>query len=160
MTTSPLLRSKVKSVMSNNNPSFTKKYFLQNCDSLNNCKTQNPKVLNTFNKAKVTKQNIAKLRSSKYVSSARILSRRPFSKQKENTNSLAVIQSQQKNMLINSANNLRKTTIRNWSFEKKKKRKDEKIQISFKNRYNAKNEFKELLLINAKSHKKRRKIKL
>ena len=146
--------------MSNNNPSISKKYFLQNNDSLNNCNTLNSNVLNTFNITKINKHNRAKVRSAKFISSARIISRRPFSKQNENRNSLALIQPNKKNVVINSANNLGKNTVRNWSFEKKKKRRDEKVQIGFKNKYNLKNEFKELLLVNTKNLKKNRKIKL
>jgi len=160
MAKSPLLGSRVKRVMSNNNPSISKKYFLQNNDSLNNCNTLNSNVLNTFNITKINKHNRAKVRSAKFISSARIISRRPFSKQNENRNSLALIQPNKKNVVINSANNLGKNTVRNWSFEKKKKRKDDKVQIGFKNKYNLKNEFKELLLVNTKNLKKNRKIKL
>ena len=160
MAKSPLLGSRVKRVMSNNNPSISNKYFLQNNDSLNNCKTLNSNALNTFNITKINKHNRAKVRSAKFISSARIISRRPFSKQNENRNSLALIQPNKKNVVINSANNLGKNTVRNWSFEKKKKRRDEKVQIGFKNKYNLKNEFKELLLVNTKNLKKNRKIKL
>ena len=54
MSRSSLFDKKGKRVMSNN-PSLSKKYFLQNNDSLNNCKTLNSNALNTFNITKINK---------------------------------------------------------------------------------------------------------
>ena len=68
--------------------------------------------------------------------------------------------------MVKSCDNFRKNQERSWSFEKKVKTKDEKdgkddkIQIDFRKTYKDKNQFNELLLINAKNMKKNRKIKM
>ena len=75
-------------------------------------------------------------------------------------NSVFVVQTKTKNNILNSVTNLRKNKLRNWSFEKIKKGKDEKTQIDFRNTFYTKNQFNGLLLINAKNLKKNRKIKM
>ena len=162
MSRSSLLNIKGKRVMSSNmNPSLPKKYFLQNSENINNTNTINKNAFNNnYNITKINKQKSTKMRGIKFVESARIVGQRPESKKPGNLNSLIAVQPKTKYNIINSANNLRKNKIRSWSFEKKKKEKDEKTQSGFKNSYNAKNQFKELLLVNAKNLKKNRKIKL
>ena len=162
MSKSSLLDIKGKRVMSSNiNPSLPKKYFLQNSENINNTNTLNKNAFNSnYNITKINKQKSTKTKGIKFVESARIIGRRPESKKQGNLNSLVAIQPKTKYNIINSANNLRKNKIRSWSFEKNKKEKDEKTQIGYKNTYNTKNQFKELLLVNAKNMKKNRKIKL
>ena len=162
MSRSSLSNIKGKRVMSSNmNPSLPKKYFLQNSENINNTNTINKNAFNNnYNITKINKQKSTKMRDIKFVESARIVGQRPESKKPGNLNSLIAVQPKTKYNIINSANNLRKNKIRSWSFEKKKKEKDEKTQSGFKNSYNAKNQFKELLLVNAKNLKKNRKIKL
>ena len=128
---------------------------------INNTNTLNKNAFNSnYNITKINKQKSTKTKGIKFVESARIIGRRPESKKQGNLNSLVAIQPKTKYNIINSANNLRKNKIRSWSFEKNKKEKDEKTQIGYKNTYNTKNQFKELLLVNAKNMKKNRKIKL
>ena len=160
MSRSSLLNPKGKRVLSNYNPLLSKKNFFQSAENITNTNTVNKNTVNNYNITKINRQKSSKMRSIKFVESARIISRKPESKKTENLNHLIAVQPKAKYSMINSANNLRKSKIRNWSFEKYKKEKDEKTQLVYKNTYNAKNQFKELLLVNAKNLKKNRKIKM
>lgn len=73
---------------------------------------------------------------------------------------MVVLQTKNRDSLLNSLNNIRSGKRRSYSYEKEKKEKDEKVQIGFNKKYKTKNKFKELLLVNAKSLKKNRKINM
>ena len=156
---SSLLDNKGKRAMSNNNPT-QKKFFLQNSENIINTNTLNKKIFsNDYSITKISKQKNTKMRGIKFIESARFINRRPESKKVDtNVNSVFVVQTKTKNNILNSVTNLRKNKLRNWSFEKIKK--DEKTQIGFRNTFYTKNQFNELLLINAKNLKKNRKIKM
>ena len=160
MSKSSLIDNKGRRVISNLNPSLPKRYFLQNNENINNTNTLNKNTFynSNYNVTKINKNQSSKMRKIKFVESARIISRKPESKKKENLNSLVVIQTKNKNGLLTNTNNLKQSKVRSWSFEKKKK--EEKTQIGFGSTFNAKNQFKELLLVNAKNLKKNRKIKI
>ena len=153
------LDNKDKRAMSNNNPT-QKKFFLQNSENIINTNTLNKKIFsNDYSITKISKQKNTKMRGIKFIESARFINRRPESKKVDtNVNSVFVVQTKTKNNILNSVTNLRKNKLRNWSFEKIKK--DEKTQIGFRNTFYTKNQFNELLLINAKNLKKNRKIKI
>ena len=133
-----------------NNPSLPKKYLIQDTNSLNK---------NNFKVTRINKNKRSKMRSIKLVESARILGQRS-STQKKNLDSLVVLQTKNRDSLLNSLNNIRSGKRRSYSYEKEKKEKDEKVQIGFNKKYKTKNKFKELLLVNAKSLKKNRKINM
>ena len=159
---SSLFDKKGKRVMSNN-PSLSKKYFLQNADSLSVNKNSMTNVQNIKDVIKIKNPKNKRTKGGKYVESARIFGHRRAPKHTENVDSLLVIQTKTKNNVLNSCDNIRKNKTRSWSFEnniKSKDERDEKVQIGFKNKYNLKNEFKELLLVNTKNLKKSRKIKM
>ena len=158
---SSLLDNKGKRAMSNNNPT-QKKFFLQNSENIINTNTLNKKIFsNDYSITKISKQKNTKMRGIKFIESARFINRRPESKKVDtNVNSVFVVQTKTKNNILNSVTNLRKNKLRNWSFEKIKKGKDEKTQIDFRNTFYTKNQFNGLLLINAKNLKKNRKIKM
>ena len=159
---SSLFDKKGKRVMSNN-PSLSKKYFLQNADSLSVNRNSMTNVQNIKDVIKIKNPKNKRTKGGKYVESARILGHRRAQKHTENVDSLLVIQTKTKNNVLNSCDNIRKNKTRSWSFEnniKSKDERDEKIQIDFKKTFKDKNEFKELLLVNAKNLKKSRKIKM
>ena len=162
MSRSSLFDKKGKRVMSNN-PSLSKKYFLQNADSLSVNRNSMTNVQNIKDVIKIKNPKNKRKKGGKYVESARILGHRRAPKHTENVDSLLVIQTKTKNNVLNSCDNIRKNKTRSWSFEnniKSKDERDEKIQIDFKKTFKDKNEFKELLLVNAKNLKKSRKIKM
>lgn len=162
MSRSSLFDKKGKKVMSNN-PSLSKKYFLQNADSLSVNRNSMTNVQNIKDVIKIKNPKNKRKKGGKYVESARILGHRRAPKHTENVDSLLVIQTKTKNNVLNSCDNIRKNKTRSWSFEnniKSKDERDEKIQIDFKKSFKDKNEFKELLLVNAKNLKKSRKIKM
>ena len=162
MSRSSLFDKKGKRVMSNN-PSLSKKYFLQNADSLSVNRNSMTNVQNIKDVIKIKNPKNKRTKGGKYVESARILGHRRAPKHTENVDSLLVIQTKTKNNVLNSCDNIRKNKTRSWSFEnniKSKDERDEKIQIDFKKTFKDKNEFKELLLVNAKNLKKSRKIKM
>ena len=159
---SSLFDKKGKRVMSNN-PSLSKKYFLQNADSLSVNRNSMTNVQNIKDVIKIKNPKNKRTKGGKYVESARIFGHRRAPKHTENVDSLLVIQTKTKNNVLNSCDNIRKNKTRSWSFEnniKSKDERDEKIQIDFKKTFKDKNEFKELLLVNAKNLKKSRKIKM
>ena len=159
---SSLFDKKGKRVMSNN-PSLSKKYFLQNADSLSVNRNSMTNVQNIKDVIKIKNPKNKRIKGGKYVESARILGHRRAPKHTENVDSLLVIQTKTKNNVLNSCNNIRKNKTRSWSFEnniKSKDERDEKIQIDFKKTFKDKNQFKELLLVNTKNLKKSRKIKM
>ena len=162
MSRSSLFDKKGKRVMSNN-PSLSKKYFLQNADSLSVNRNSMTNVQNIKDVIKIKNPKNKRKKGGKYVESARILGHRRAPKHTENVDSLLVIQTKTKNNVLNSCNNIRKNKTRSWSFEnniKSKDERDEKIQIDFKKTFKDKNQFKELLLVNTKNLKKSRKIKM
>ena len=162
MSRSSLFDKKGKRVMSNN-PSLSKKYFLQNADSLSVNRNSMTNVQNIKDVIKIKNPKNKRTKGGKYVESARILGHRRALKHTENVDSLLVIQTKTKNNVLNSCDNIRKNKTRSWSFEnniKSKDERDEKIQIDFKKTFKDKNQFKELLLVNAKNLKKSRKIKM
>ena len=159
---SSLFDKKGKRVMSNN-PSLSKKYFLQNADSLSVNRNSMTNVQNIKDVIKIKNPKNKRTKGGKYVESARILGHRRAPKHTENVDSLLVIQTKTKNNVLNSCDNIRKNKTRSWSFEnniKSKDERDEKIQIDFKKTFKDKNQFKELLLVNTKNLKKSRKIKM
>jgi hypothetical protein len=159
---SSLFDKKGKRVMSNN-PSLSKKYFLQNADSLSVNRNSMTNVQNIKDVIKIKNPKNKRTKGGKYVESARILGHRRAPKHTENVDSLLLIQTKTKNNVLNSCDNIRKNKTRSWSFEnniKSKDERDEKIQIDFKKTFKDKNQFKELLLVNAKNLKKSRKIKM
>ena len=159
---SSLFDKKGKRVMSNN-PSLSKKYFLQNADSLSVNRNSMTNVQNIKDVIKIKNPKNKRKKGGKYVESARILGHRRAPKHTENVDSLLLIQTKTKNNVLNSCDNIRKNKTRSWSFEnniKSKDERDEKIQIDFKKTFKDKNQFKELLLINAKNMKKSRTIKM
>ena len=159
---SSLFDKKGKRVMSNN-PSLSKKYFLQNADSLSVNRNSMTNVQNIKDVIKIKNPKNKRTKGGKYVESARILGHRRAPKHTENVDSLLLIQTKTKNNVLNSCDNIRKNKTRSWSFEnniKSKDERDEKIQIDFKKTFKDKNQFKELLLFNAKNLKKSRKIKM
>ena len=159
---SSLFDKKGKRVMSNN-PSLSKKYFLQNADSLSVNRNSMTNVQNIKDVIKIKNPKNKRKKGGKYVESARILGHRRAPKHTENVDSLLVIQTKTKNNVLNSCDNIRKNKTRSWSFEnniKSKDERDEKIQIDFKKTFKDKNQFKELLLVNTKNLKKSRKIKM
>lgn len=159
---SSLFDKKGKRVMSNN-PSLSKKYFLQNADSLSVNRNSMTNVQNIKDVIKIKNPKNKRTKGGKYVESARILGHRRAPKHTENVDSLLLIQTKTKNNVLNSCDNIRKNKTRSWSFEnniKSKDERDEKIQIDFKKTFKDKNEFKELLLVNTKNLKKSRKIKM
>ena len=159
---SSLFDKKGKRVMSNN-PSLSKKYFLQNADSLSVNRNSMTNVQNIKDVIKIKNTKNKRTKGGKYVESARIFGHRRAPKHTENVDSLLVIQTKTKNNVLNSCDNIRKNKTRSWSFEnniKSKDERDEKIQIDFKKTFKDKNQFKELLLVNAKNLKKSRKIKM
>ena len=162
MSRSSLFDKKGKRVMSNN-PSLSKKYFLQNADSLSVNRNSMTNVQNIKDVIKIKNPKNKRTKGGKYVESARILGHRRAPKHTENVDSLLLIQAKTKNNVLNSCDNIRKNKTRSWSFEnniKSKDERDEKIQIDFKKTFKDKNQFKELLLFNAKNLKKSRKIKM
>ena len=162
MSRSSLFDKKGKKVMSNN-PSLSKKYFLQNADSLSVNRNSMTNVQNIKDVIKIKNPKNKRKKGGKYVESARIFGHRRAQKHTENVDSLLVIQTKTKNNVLNSCDNIRKNKTRSWSFEnniKSKDERDEKIQIDFKKSFKDKNDFKELLLVNAKNLKKSRKIKM
>ena len=162
MSRSSLFDKKGKRVMSNN-PSLSKKYFLQNADSLSVNRNSMTNVQNIKDVIKIKNPKNKRKKGGKYVESARILGHRRAQKHTENVDSLLVIQTKTKNNVLNSCDNIRKNKTRSWSFEnniKSKDERDEKIQIDFKKTFKDKNQFKELLLVNTKNLKKSRKIKM
>ena len=162
MSRSSLFDKKGKRVMSNN-PSLSKKYFLQNADSLSVNRNSMTNVQNIKDVIKIKNPKNKRTKGGKYVESARILGHRRAPKHTENVDSLLVIQTKTKNNVLNSCDNIRKNKTRSWSFEnniKSKDERDEKIQIDFKKTFKDKNQFKELLLVNTKNLKKSRKIKM
>ena len=162
MSRSSLFDKKGKRVMSNN-PSLSKKYFLQNADSLSVNRNSMTNVQNIKDVIKIKNPKNKRKKGGKYVESARILGHRRAPKHTENVDSLLVIQTKTKNNVLNSCDNIRKNKTRSWSFEnniKSKDERDEKIQIDFKKTFKDKNQFKELLLVNTKNLKKSRKIKM
>ena len=162
MSRSSLFDKKGKRVMSNN-PSLSKKYFLQNADSLSVNRNSMTNVQNIKDVIKIKNPKNKRTKGGKYVESARILGHRRAPKHTENVDSLLLIQTKTKNNVLNSCDNIRKNKTRSWSFEnniKSKDERDEKIQIDFKKTFKDKNQFKELLLFNAKNLKKSRKIKM
>ena len=159
-----LMKNKGKRVMSNN-PSISKKYFLQNSDnlSMNKNMLNNYNNFNHYNATKINKNQNYKKKNINFVKSAKIIGRRPFSKRPNNINLLSQIQTKNKNDIFDSAGDLKKNKTRSLSFEKNKKEKnekDEKIQIGFRKTFIANNQVQELLLINARNLKKSRKIKM
>ena len=159
---SSLFDKKGKRVMSNN-PSLSKKYFLQNADSLSVNRNSMTNVQNIKDVIKIKNPKNKRTKGGKYVESARILGHRRAPKHTENVDSLLLIQTKTKNNVLNSCDNIRKNKTRSWSFEnniKSKDERDEKIQIDFKKTFKDKNQFKELLLVNTKNLKKSRKIKM
>ena len=159
---SSLFDKKGKRVMSNN-PSLSKKYFLQNADSLSVNRNSMTNVQNIKDVIKIKNPKNKRTKGGKYVESARILGHRRAPKHTENVDSLLLIQTKTKNNVLNSCDNIRKNKTRSWSFEnniKSKDERDEKIQIDFKKTFKDKNQFKELLLVSAKNLKKSRKIKM
>ena len=162
MSRSSLFDKKGKKVMSNN-PSLSKKYFLQNADSLSVNRNSMTNVQNIKDVIKIKNPKNKRKKGGKYVESARIFGHRRAQKHTENVDSLLVIQTKTKNNVLNSCDNIRKNKTRSWSFEnniKSKDERDEKIQIDFKKTFKDKNQFKEFLLVNAKNLKKSRKIKM
>ena len=162
MSRSSLFDKKGKKVMSNN-PSLSKKYFLQNADSLSVNRNSMTNVQNIKDVIKIKNPKNKRTKGGKYVESARIFGHRRAPKHTENVDSLLLIQTKTKNNVLNSCDNIRKNKTRSWSFEnniKSKDERDEKIQIDFKKTFKDKNQFKELLLVNAKNLKKSRKIKM
>ena len=162
MSRSSLFDKKGKRVMSNN-PSLSKKYFLQNADSLSVNRNSMTNVQNIKDVIKIKNPKNKRKKGGKYVESARILGHRRAPKHTENVDSLLLIQTKTKNNVLNSCDNIRKNKTRSWSFEnniKSKDERDEKIQIDFKKTFKDKNQFKELLLVNTKNLKKSRKIKM
>ena len=162
MSRSSLFDKKGKKVMSNN-PSLSKKYFLQNADSLSVNRNSMTNAQNIKDVIKIKNPKNKRTKGGKYVESARILGHRRAQKHTENVDSLLVIQTKTKNNVLNSCDNIRKNKTRSWSFEnniKSKDERDEKIQIDFKKTFKDKNQFKELLLVNTKNLKKSRKIKM
>ena len=159
---SSLFDKKGKRVMSNN-PSLSKKYFLQNADSLSVNRNSMTNVQNIKDVIKIKNPKNKRTKGGKYVESARIFGHRRAPKHTENVDSLLLIQTKTKNNVLNSCDNIRKNKTRSWSFEnniKSKDERDEKIQIDFKKTFQDKNQFKEFLLVNAKNLKKSRKIKM
>ena len=162
MSRSSLFDKKGKKVMSNN-PSLSKKYFLQNADSLSVNRNSMTNVQNIKDVIKIKNPKNKRTKGGKYVESARIFGHRRAPKHTENVDSLLLIQTKMKNNVLNSCDNIRKNKTRSWSFEnniKSKDERDEKIQIDFKKTFKDKNQFKEFLLVNAKNLKKSRKIKM
>ena len=151
LTRSSLLDTKGKRILSNN-PSMTQKYYLKNSE--NNTTSKNRRT--SFNVTKICKHKNSRSKGFKLIESARILNGRQNS-MKSDINSLAAVKTKYQNNILNSAHNIRRNQNRNWSFEKNK---NEKVQIGFRNTYNAKNKFKELMLVNARNLKKKRKIKV
>ena len=162
---SSLFDKRKKRVMSNN-PSISKKYFLSNGDNLS-INRNSMKNIHEFNEATKIKNNKnKKVKGKKYIESAKIIGHRSAQRHPDDVNSILAIKTNIKNNIVNSCDNLRKNQTRSWSFEHKVKTKDEKegkddkIQIEFRKTYKDKNQFKELLLINAKNMKKSRTIKM
>ena len=161
---SSLFDKRKKRVMSNN-PSLSQKYFLSNGDnlSINRNSMQN---IHEFKEAqKITNYKNRRIKGKK-IESARIIGHRSVQKHPDKINSVLGIKTNIKNSFAKSCDNLRKNQTRSWSFENKvktkdeKNGKDEKIQIEFRKNYIDKNQFKEVLLYNAKNMKKSRKIKM
>ena len=161
---SSFIDNKRRRVTRNSNPSLLQRYFFQNNEVINNTNNFNKNTVynnNNFNITKINKIQSSKMRNNKLVDSARIINRKSESKKTENLKSLDVIQTKNKNSLLTSTNNLKQSKIRNWSFEKKENKEiEEKTQVLFGNTFNAKNHFKEILLVNTKNLKKNRKIKM
>ena len=161
---SSFIDNKRRRVTRNSNPSLLQRYFFQNNEVINNTNNFNKNTVynnNNFNITKINKIQSSKMRNNKLVDSARIINRKSESKKTENLKSLDVIQTKNKNSLLTSTNNLKQSKIRNWSFEKKENKEiEEKTQVLFGNTFNAKNQFKEILLVNTKNLKKNRKIKM
>ena len=110
--------------------------------------------------AKINKHKSEKIKGMKFSESSKTINKKEEPKIKENLNSLKIMKIKQKNNAFKSIDNVNKGKTRNWSFEKNKNEKDEKIQIGFRKTYYEKNKFKELILINTRNLKKNRKIKL
>ena len=116
--------------------------------------------------AKIKNYKNKRTKGKKYIESAKIIGQRSVQRHPDDVSSILAIKTNTKNSLVKSCDNFRKNQERSWSFEKKvktkdeKDRKDDKIQIDFRKTYKDKNQFKELLLINAKNMKKSRTIKM
>lgn len=134
-----------------NNQSSSTKYILK--------EEKNPKK-SLFDMAKINKHKSEKIKGMKFSESSKTINNKVDHKINENLNSLKIMKIKQKNNAFKSIDNVNKGKTRNWSFEKNKNEKDEKIQIGFRKTYFEKNKFKELILINTRNLKKNRKIKL
>ena len=154
-----------KRVMSNN-PSISKKYYLQNTDNLNINRNSMTNLDNLKEITKIKNTKNKREKGKKYIQSAKIIGHRSAQNQTDDVNSLLAIKTSTKNSFLNSYDNSKKSQTRSLSLENNKKTKDEKagkdekIQIEFQKTFNDKNKFKELFLVNAKNLKKNRIIKM
>ena len=160
---SSLFDKRKKRVMSTSIP---KKYFLSNGDNLSINRNSMKNIHEIKEEAKIKNYKNKRTKGKKYIESAKIIGQRSVQRHPDDVSSILAIKTNTKNSLVKSCDNFRKNQERSWSFEKKVKTKDEKdgkddkIQIDFRKTYKDKNQFKELLLINAKNMKKSRTIKM
>lgn len=160
---SSLFDKRKKRVMSTSIP---KKYFLSNGDNLSINRNSMKNIHEIKEEAKIKNYKNKRTKGKKYIESAKIIGQRSVQRHPDDVSSILAIKTNTKNSLVKSCDNFRKNQERSWSFEKKVKTKDEKdgkddkIQIDFRKTYKDKNQFNELLLINAKNMKKNRKIKM
>ena len=134
-----------------NNQSSSAKYILK--------EEKNPKK-SLFDKAIINKHKSEKIKGMKFSESSKTINKKLEPKINENLNLLKIMKIKQRNNVFNSIDSIKKGKTRNWSFEKNKNEKDEKIQIGFRKTYYERNKFKELILVNTRNLKKNRKIKL
>ena len=106
------------------------------------------------------KNKTEKLKGRKNSESSKTINRKFEPQISENLKSLMVMKIKQKNNASNNLDTIKKGKARNWSFEKLKNDKGENSQIGFRKTHYEKNQFKEIILLNTKNFKKKRKIKL
>ena len=114
---------------------------------------------NLFDVAKIN-NNKDKTKIKNMVASSRKINKRIEPQNNDNLNVLMVSKIKPKINPAKSVDILNRQKKRKWSFDKKKKEKDAKIQIGIGQTYREKNKIRELILINTKNLKKTRKIKL
>ena len=114
---------------------------------------------NLFDVAKIN-NNKDKTKIKNMVASSRKNNKRIEPQNNDNLNVLMISKIKPKINPAKSVDILNRQKKRKWSFDKKKKEKDAKIQIGIGQTYREKNKIRELILINTKNLKKTRKIKL
>ena len=106
------------------------------------------------------KNKTEKIKGMKYSESSKTINSKIEPQISENLKSLKVMKIKQKNNAFNNLDKIKKGKPRNLSFEKLKNEKDENNRIGLRKTHYEKNQFKEIILLNTKNFKKKRKIKL